>query len=157
MPGSAVLKWIADWSLERGWHELDGEIERDDLYLMAMAQNHRYWMQRALKALEGADTAELEELVAAPCELSGRFSASASRRYDDFTEFQAIRRRHEQIHRLVTSLVREPGPISSERHKQQRDQLAYASEALLAEIGRLITRMQARRCENPSAPDADLD
>ncbi|NBC49645.1 MAG: EAL domain-containing protein [Gammaproteobacteria bacterium] len=143
MPGGEVLNWVAGWSAETGWNGLGSELDRDDLHLMVVAQNHRCWLQRVLGAAERSDTVALSELVEIPCDFGAWCTGVGRERYQRYPEFQSVVRRHDQVHQLASRLSPGDAPEAQDLRAQQLAALGKASDLLLAEIGRLIAHFDS--------------
>jgi hypothetical protein len=143
MPGGEVLGWVASWSAETGWNGLGSELDRDDLHLMVVAQNHRCWLQRVLGAAERSDTVALNELVETPCDFGAWCTGVGRERYQCYPEFQSVVRRHDQVHQLASKLSLGDAPEAQDLRAQQLAALGKASDLLLAEIGRLIAHFDS--------------
>lgn len=143
MPGTEVLDWIAGWSAQCHWLVLDPEPDRDDLQLMAVAQNHRCWLHQVVAAYGRRDMSALSTIVERCCDVGLWCSGAGQSRYQHFEEFQVMVRRHEEVHRLASILALDNGGEDDQR-TLRLNALQRASDALLAEIERLIARMDPR-------------
>ncbi len=141
MPAAQLPNWIARWSRERSWSELDTLVERDDLPLMLAAQNHRCWLHRFLKTLEQADELAIAELKPDDVDF-GRWYASAGRRcYKTYAEYRPIGNKYERLQAVAADLLER---IRTDQPRPTADRLMVlqkASDDLLTEIGRLIQRV----------------
>lgn len=141
MPATQLSNWIASWSVEQSWSELDGPVERDDLPLMLAAQNHRRWLHVFLRTLEQAGGPELAELRPDDVDFGHWYAGAGRRRYKTFAEFRPIGSKYERLQAVAADLL---GRIQTDQYRPTVDRprvLQKASDDLITEIGRLIQRV----------------
>ncbi|MCF7995268.1 MAG: EAL domain-containing protein [Chromatiaceae bacterium] len=141
MPAEALPEWISRWSAGGVWSDLEATPEREDLPLMLVAQNHRYWLQGFLRQLAQAERTQLADLRPDDRNFGRWYAGPGRRRYKTFAEFQPMGVKYDRMQAVAADLLGRIERGETQPTEDSVQALQKASDDLLTEIGRLIHRV----------------
>jgi diguanylate cyclase (GGDEF)-like protein/PAS domain S-box-containing protein len=137
MPASKLPAWLAQWSEQNGWSDLDAEAQHDEILLMVAAQNHLFWLHAVVAAIEQPDLPRQLCVEAGNCPFERWYGGAAASRYGRIPAFREIGRSHTRAHAAAERLLCRTDPPSAQAKEHWLRELYCASDELIAGIKRL--------------------
>ncbi len=153
LPAQEVPEWIKQWSARHEWPELEIDDATADHYpelpILAVAQNHRWWMHRIHDALAQATAEGLAALGPDHCPFDRWYQGLGKDSFGGIAEFRLVGDSHDRLHRLVGDLAsRLQTDDSASVAASDRQQLQIASDTLMADLRRLALRIRMSSAPN---------
>ncbi|MBK1700783.1 PAS domain S-box protein [Thiococcus pfennigii] len=137
MPASALPEWLARWSGQNGWGDLDEGTQHEEIALMVAVQNHLFWLHSVVEsnAQPGSSWPPCLEPGGSP--FQRWYEGPAARRYGGRQAFREIGHSHARAQAAAERLLRSTDLLDTRGKDRSLRELHRASDDLIAGIKRL--------------------
>ena len=155
MPADQIPDWVAQWSHQTGWRNLDSDVTvGENTTLMIAARSHQIWTDKMVELITRPQNEVPDFVDSEYCQFGRWYRGSGAAQYGEYPEYRAIAPWHDAAHAAASELIALAGGDKPEIARDRLPELHAAHDRLLAQIEALSQRLATDARESKPGPRA---